>query len=164
MPQPESLSNDTSIPTNKIDVIAERVSNIQLTFRDLQDTLKSSVDSFNDRFDKWEERNSAIEQFQNRVLGGIQTTAFTVRVLGWALGIIQAIALVWVGAVNLALHTTETDVTTLKVQYEVEAKNITERNTSNDSRFDAFSRHLSEHDAEIQKLEIDDASGKPKAR
>jgi hypothetical protein len=151
-PQQESSSNDTgsTIPS-RIDVVIERVAN-------LQSSLTISVDSLNKRFDSFERKSDELGDFQNKVLGGIAATTFTVRALGWVLGVLQIITLTWAGAINYGLHTAESRLTTLEVTDQLSAKDETERKTSDDSRFDALSRRLSGHDAELQKLEIDSAT------
>lgn len=136
---------------NRIDVIIERVNH-------LQETLASSVTSLNERLDKWERKNQAVEEFQSKVLGGLQATIFAIRILGGLLGMIQVVVIAWVGAVNYGLYTSEKRLTTIEVEYQLSTKAEVEKDTAYDSRLDAISRQLSGLDAEVQKVEVDQAN------
>jgi hypothetical protein len=145
---PESLSTTPADETNRrVDVVLERVSN-------LQTTVEKTTDGINARFDKWEERSTALEQFQNKVLGGVQATAFTVRILGWSLGALQAIALIWIGSVNLTVHNSEERLTKVETRNDFIEKANAEHNAIIDGRLNGIDRKDAGYDTDIESLKL----------
>lgn len=140
---------------NAVEVIYERISNIQESIRQL-----------NVRFDKWESdmheqnrdyrtRDEELLRFKSTVEGAVRGVSGTVRVMAWALGSLQLIVIAWVGTVNFTTHNIDTRMEKLEVYDDISAKDANEHKTTIDTRLNGIDSHLSHNDADIDQLKLD---------
>jgi uncharacterized coiled-coil protein SlyX len=138
--QESSSREEGSEMPNRIDVLVERIANLQ-----------EDVKAIGERLEKWDDKNSELVKFENKVLGAVAATNFYMRVFGCLL----AFAFTWVGAVNFGLHSAETRLTTLETAFNFQEKATTARNSAIDDRLNGFDRHNANVDADVEKLKID---------
>lgn len=141
-PEPLLSKAELEVP-HRIEVVIERINNLQ-----------SSVKELSNRISKWDEKNSELLDFKNQVLGGIQATSFTVRMLGWILGAIQVVVIAWVTAVNYGVHSAEDRLTKIETSTELESKSTLERNSTIDNRLNGMDKHNASTDSDIEQLKL----------